>query len=353
MKCKSVMISIVGALVAASCTLGSLATAKVSAAEQTTREVRPVAEYTFDNSVGDGWLNNSGSWGAEYNLQKSNLAKRENWGANSGGVNFSDDSCVYLTGDKYIFNELDEFTVCVDFYAERNANWYSSLLSWDVLDASGFTNMSRFSIGYQTGQDWLKFSSVDILGSMAKEGTEYGAYFKKGESLLSKNVNSANSGWWKFYYSVKPGGTAITLLTTGTSNVNYVKVFNVPEDFSLKNENGAFSVGASFKNASLGLEWKANGILDNLRIYDFAMTESQLIELRWTNKICESDVVIASTQNGTLTANKQTALNGELVLFDVQPNAGYEVDKVFVNDMEIAPLDGIYYTHMTKAGTPM
>ena len=329
---------------------GAVAVDTASATTLTPTEVRPVAEYTFDKT-GDAWLENSGSWGEAYNLQKSSLAKRENWGANSGGVNFSDDSCLYLTGDKYIFNELDEFTIAIDFYAERNANWYSSLFSWDILEETSITNMSRFSIGYKTGQDWLRYSDVDILGSISKEGTAYGSFFSKGESLLSQNVDNANSGWWKFIYSVKPGGVAITYLTTGTSNVNYVTVNKVPADYSLKNENAAFSIGAAFKNSSLGLEWKANAIMDSLRIYDFAMTEMQMTELRWTSMVCKAPVVISSEiENGNVTANKTEALSGELVLLDVQPNAGYEIDKVYVNDMEILPLDGVYYTNMTKAG---
>ena len=343
------------ATLTAACTgillLGSAFTTRsASAANLTPTEVRPVAEYTFDKT-GAAWLENSGSWGTAYNLAGSNLAKRENWGATSGGVNFSDDSCVYLTGDKYIFNELDEFTIAIDFYAERNANWYSSLFSWDVLSETGITNMSRFSIGYKTGQDWLRYSNVGILGSISQEGTSYGAFFSNGESLLSQNVDSANSGWWQFIYSVKPGGVSITYLTTGTSNVNYITVNKVPADYSLKNENGAFSVGASFKNSSLSLEWKANAIMDNLRIYDFAMTETQMTELRWTDKICKAPVAISEEiENGSVTANKTDALSGELILLDVQPDEGYQIDKVYVNDIEILPLDGIYYTNMTKAG---
>ena len=323
---------------------------RASADSQTATEIQPVANYTFDKT-GTAWLENTGSWGESYDLQGSTYAKRENWGENSGGVNFSDDSCLYLTGDKYIFNRLDSFTVAVDFYAERNPNWYSSLFSWDVLSEDGFTNMSRFSIGYKTGQDWLRYSDVEILGSMAQEGTSYGAFFSKGESLLSQNVNNSNSGWWKFIYSVQPGGVAISYLTTGTSNVNYIEVNKVPADYSLKSENAVFSIGASFKNSAGGIEWKANAILDNLKIYDFAMTEEQMTELRWTGKVCKSPITISSTiENGTVTANKAEALTGERVLLDVQPDVGYEIDKVYVNDMEILPLDGIYYTKMTKAG---
>lgn len=329
---------------------GILPTGKVNASAVGVTEVRPVAEYTFDKT-GAEWLNNTGSWGEAYNLQGSTYAKRENWGENSGGVNFSDDSCLYLTGDKYIFNELDSFTIAVDFYATRNANWYSSLLSWDILDETSVTNMSRFSIGYKTGQDWLRYSDVGILGSIAQEGTSYGAFFTKGESLLSQNVDNANSGWWKFIYSVQPGGVAITYLTTGTSNVNYIEVNKVPADYSLKSENGAFSIGAAFKNNTHGIEWKANAILDNLRIYDFAMTETQITELRWTDKVCKSSVTVSSEiMNGSITADKMEALTGELVFLDVQPDEGYEIDKVYVNEMEIQPLDGIYYTKMTKAG---
>lgn len=330
--------------------VGLFTSSVVKADEATTTEVRPVAEYTFDKT-GDDWLDNSGSWGSAYDLQKTTYAKRENWGATSGGVNFSDDSALYLTGDKYIFNELDEFTIAIDFYAERNANWYSSLLSWDVLSESSFTNMSRFSIGYKTGQDWLRYSDVGILNSISQEGTAYGAFFSKGESILSQNVNEANSGWWKFIYSVKPNGVAITYLTMGTSNVNYVKAYNVPANYSLKSENGVFSIGGAFKNNALSLEWKANAIMDTLRIYDFAMTETQMTELRWTNKVCKSPVAISNQiVNGSVTANKTEGLTGELVFFDITPDEGYEIDKVFVNDIEILPLDGTYYTHVTKGG---
>ena len=160
-----------------------------------------------------------------------------------------------------------------------------------------------------------------------------------------------DGSYWHFAGRGADDNTTYSNITTGTSNVNYIEVNKVPADYSLKSENAVFSIGASFKNSASGIEWKANAILDNLKIYDFAMTEEQMTELRWTGKVCKSPITISSTiENGTVTANKAEALTGERVLLDVQPDVGYEIDKVYVNDMEILPLDGIYYTKMTKAG---
>lgn len=323
-----------------------------TATAQTPREVAPFARWSFDGAEDSGaWLYNSGKSGAAYNLDKTPSARRENWGANNGGVNFADNSCLYLSGDKYIFNELSEFTLSVKFYATRNPYWYSSLFSWDELSAESATNLSRFSMGYRTGQDWLRYSDAGILGSCSQEGTNYGAFFTKGEPLLSQNAEKDDSGWWTFIYSVKPGGVAITYLATGTTQVNYVKAFKVPADYSLKSDSGVFSIGASFRNESLAMEYKSNAILDDVRIYDFAMTETQMNELRWTDKVCISDVSVSSEiRNGTVTASKTQALSGERILLNVTPDSGYVTQKVLVNDEEILPVDGIYYTHMTKSG---
>lgn len=323
-----------------------------TAVAQTLREVAPFARWSFDGAEESGaWLYNSGKSGAAYNLEKTPSARRENWGVNNGGVNFADNSCLYLSGDKYIFNELSEFTLSVKFYATRNPYWYSSLFSWDELSAESATNLSRLSMGYRTGQDWLRYSDVRILGSCAREGTNYGAFFTKGEPLLSQNSEKDNSGWWTFIYSVKPGGVAIAYLATGTSQVNYVKAFSVPADYSLHSDSGVFSIGASFRNESFAMEYKSNAILDDVRIYDFAMTETQMKELRWTDKVCTSDVSISSEiRNGSVTASKTQALSGERILLNVTPDSGYVTKKVLVNDEEILPVDGIYYTHMTKAG---
>ena len=54
------------------------------------------------------------------------------------------------------------------------------------------------------------------------------------------------------------------------------------------------------------------------------------------------DITVASTENGTVTASKQTADKDEVITLTVTPNSGYKVKSVKVNGTVITPVDGVY-----------
>ncbi len=54
------------------------------------------------------------------------------------------------------------------------------------------------------------------------------------------------------------------------------------------------------------------------------------------------DVTVASTENGTVTASKQTANKDEVITLTVTPDSGYKVKSVKVNGTVITPVDGVY-----------
>ena len=60
------------------------------------------------------------------------------------------------------------------------------------------------------------------------------------------------------------------------------------------------------------------------------------------------DITIAPTENGTVTANRQTADENEVITLAVTPDSGYKVKSVAVNGTAITPVDGVYSFTMPK-----
>jgi lysophospholipase L1-like esterase len=92
------------------------------------------------------------------------------------------------------------------------------------------------------------------------------------------------------------------------------------------------------------------GTMDNIRIYDFAMTEDQMQEYAVNKSLSASGVQIAESENGKVTTNNYTPEVGEEVVFNVAPNAGYELVELKVNGETLEAVDGVYKTEMIYDG---
>ncbi|MBE7080085.1 MAG: hypothetical protein E7371_02465, partial [Clostridiales bacterium] len=92
------------------------------------------------------------------------------------------------------------------------------------------------------------------------------------------------------------------------------------------------------------------GTMDNIRIYDFAMTEEQMSEYAVNKSLSTSGIQIAESENGKVTVDNYTPQVGEEVAFNVVPNNGYELSELKVNGVAIEAVDGVYQTTMIRDG---
>ena len=114
-----------------------------------------------------------------------------------------------------------------------------------------------------------------------------------------------------------------------------------------------FSLGGSFtKNGGNygSAESRYVGNMDNVRIYDFAMTEEQMETYAKSGKVLTSGIQIAKSDNGQVSVEDNKPAIGSEVVFNVTPDTGYEVDQIFVNGVEIQAVGGVYKTTMIRDG---
>ena len=91
----------------------------------------------------------------------------------------------------------------------------------------------------------------------------------------------------------------------------------------------------SFLKNQLGLnEYKSVENLNNDETAVWVIRDGELPELYYN---CLRDITISKDiENGTITADKTQAIDGEAVTLSVKPNDGYELNTVYVNGKEIA-----------------
>ena len=68
------------------------------------------------------------------------------------------------------------------------------------------------------------------------------------------------------------------------------------------------------------------------------------------NSLSASGIQIAESENGSASVENYTPAIGEEVVINTTPDAGYEVDKVFVNGVQVEAVDGVYSTTMIYDG---
>jgi FKBP-type peptidyl-prolyl cis-trans isomerase 2 len=98
---------------------------------------------------------------------------------------------------------------------------------------------------------------------------------------------------------------------------------------------------------------KLKGQFDNVRIYDFAMNDNEMQQYASSSGqgLLVSGVEIdKDLVGGTITVENNRPAVGEEVILNVTPDANARVDKVFVDNEEIAPVGGVYKTTMKADG---
>ena len=326
-------------------------------------EINPYIEWNFDDAT--KFYANTGTSASDktkdYTLQK--------WGgeiAAPGYVSFSENAVLYPTENPFVNNEdLTDFTLVMDVNAGV-AGYYGSLFSFDSFSKSG--------------NNHEKITRMDVR----QPSSTAGRWLGWGDSKVH-TISDSWSSWKKTVYQASSALQNNTTVTTGNitvvfsvdsdSSINVrvykdgvkvsddgeVSTVSLPAGWSLYNENSTykkFTLGAAhdarYFNYETGtltnLARSMKGTMDNIRIYDFAMTENQMAEYGANKKLETSGIQIQESENGSVSVENYTPAIGEEVVINTTPDAGYEVDKVFVNGVQVEATNGVYSTTMIYDG---
>lgn len=325
---------------------------------QNSVEIRPELEYLFDNSA--NMFVNTGAT-AGYTLGAKGTTTN---GYANGSYYFDNNATLYLqtkageTNNWFYDNNVNTFTVAFDTKAQRNSssNWWQTAMNWVALgdSSNAKTSVTAFVVGYTSSHDWFKFT--DSTFSTKKTNKTY--YDGTADVLYTGDKAAADSGWVRILYSIQPGGKAyVNVYDRETSTLLGGLTYDVPSTWTTYNTTNAndfsFSMGGSYtkNNGSYGSnESRYRGYMDNVRIYDFAMSQAQMEEYAMFGKITAAGVRIVESANGEVTVDNYAPNVGEEVVFNVTPNNGYQLATLTVNGAPVVAQNGVYKTTMVAGG---
>lgn len=341
-----------------------------------TAEVTPYIEYAFDSV--ETFLKNTGSSAKDstkdYNLKINGNASASDLYLN-GVAYFTDNASLYIPYKNNPFiSDLTDFTIVVDVNAERTGSYYGSVFSWDSFSTFDNKGGQVSTIYYMDSYHRINHANAAIksniwfrLGDMNwKSDDEQKKQFQSwagGKDIFEPSTRTDKSGETTIVYSLSAGKT---LRVTAYQNGEKVSkpASSIVQDISswslYKKESvyKTFMLGgcydsrciSSMENNVFTSASKMAGTMDNVRVYDFAMTEAQMAEYAATKKISVPGIQIEKTENGTVSVENYTPEVGEEVIINVTPNADYEIEEVTVNGVKIEAVDGVYKTTMVENG---
>lgn len=333
--------------------------------------IKPYIQYTFDTA--DTMLTNTGTSASDatknYNLSLKGNATAVNM-CYMGDVEFKDNAALYLENDNNPFanGDLTDFTVALDV-SLRYSSWYGAPVSWDGVvgdaDAGSYSDhkyMRVTSAGYASDADWLRFIdnqtwSDEKGGSIANkahwEAWGRGSKFYQGDRTVNEtsmltliiSVDKDSKLTAKSYLGVYEQET----LTQSLEGKNWELYSNEADAVNRFTLGAAYDSRSSEKNMSS----KLNGRMDNVRIYDFAMSEEEMASYATSDdKQLYVDGVEIDKEivGGTVTVDKTRPEIGEEVTITPVADANAELKEITVNGEAIEAVDGVYKATMVNGG---
>lgn len=345
------------------------------AANDDTSIENPYIEYTFDTA--DTLYANTGTSASDitknYTLVRKGASKTpdsEIW-SNKGELALGDNVCVTLSGenDPWANGDLTDFTLAMRMQADYSS-WYSAPLSWDSFtgnpdgsaDASpdfnghAYTRITAASAASDAA--WLRFSSRPMLHPSPSGTPHWESYYTKktanggissSDNLYVGDRTASGTPYLTFVMSVDKDSQILLRVYDELE-----KVGELTYDLTGKNFD-VYDVTQEFKQFTLGCAWDSRddahlqmrtwGKLDDVRIYNYAMTETQIAtyaETEATKYMPDNVVVDSSIAGGTVTVDNPKAKEGETVTITVTPNENAELVEVTVDGVPIEAVDGVY-----------
>lgn len=333
--------------------------------------VTPYIQYTFDSA--DTMLQNSGASAADttknYTLNLLGNATPTNM-CYMGDVEFKDNSALYLDGENNPFanGDLTDFSIALDVSA-RYSSWYASVVSWDGVtgDAdnantnggnySGHKYMRVSSAWKASDANWLRFIDNttwndeygnSILNKPHWESWGRGTPLYTGERTVTETPNIT------LIISVDRDSKMIVKSYMGIYEQETIEMdLSASWDLFQGMDVQRFTLGGAYDSRGSHLEQKLNGRMDNVRIYDFAMSEAEMDDyaISEDKQVYVDGVEIDSEiVGGSVTADKICPQIGEEVTLTPVADANAEFIELTVNGEKLEAADGVYKATMLEGG---
>ena len=368
----SVLLS--GGMIASVVATSGIAVSKAAASTATGGKVAvtPYIQYTFDSA--DTMLKNSGSSATDatknYDLNLVGNATATNM-CYMGDVEFKDNSALYLDGANNPFanGDLTDFTLALDVTA-RYSSWYASVVSWDGItgDAdnaetngnnySGHKYMRVSSAWNKNDANWLRFIDNttwgDELGNSILNKPHWESW-GRGTALYTGERTVEETPKITLVISVDKDSKMVVKSYMGVEEAETIEMelsssWDLYKDMDVQR----FTLGGAYDSRlNQHLQMKLNGRMDNVRVYDFAMTEDEMDSYASSDdkQLYVDGVEIDSEMvGGTVTVdNVKPAIGEEVTLIPVA-DENAELTEITVNGQVIEAVDGIYKTTMVEGG---
>ena len=334
--------------------------------------VTPYIQYTFDSA--DTMLKNTGASAADttknYDLNLVGNATATNM-CYMGDVEFKDNSALYLDGANNPFanGDLTDFTLTLDVTA-RYSSWYASVASWDGVkgDAdnaetnggnySGHQYMRVSSAWNKNDANWMRFVDNttwgDELGNSILNKPHWESW-GRGTALYTGERTVEETPKITLVISVDKDSKMVVKSYMGVEEAETVEMeLSSSWDLYKNMDVQRFTLGGAYDSRqNQHLQMKLNGRMDNVRIYDFAMTEEEMDSYASSDdKQLYVDGVEIDSEivGGTVTVDNVQPEIGEEITLTPIADANAELTEITVNGQAIEAVDGVYKATMVKGG---
>ena len=331
--------------------------------------VTPYIQYTFDSM--ETMFQNSGSSASDntkdYTLQKYGNAQPKDLCYDTD-LELKDNAALYLEGANNPFanGDLTDFTIAIDVKAITYQSWYGAVVSWDGIkgdaDAGNHKDhkyMRVNSADNSEDTDWLRFMENQAYEEY-QNFAHWNSYGKGAKLYTGDRTVSAIESTITIVISVDKDQKIVAKSFEGVNAKETVvrelegKNWNIYDQASEGQK--YFILGAAYDSRTTeASHWhqKFSGKMDNVRIYDFAMSEAEMVSYGESEeRQLFVDGVEIDTQivGGTVTVDNDRPEIGETVTLTPVPDANSELVKITVNGEEVEPVGGVYQATMVEGG---
>ena len=329
-------------------------------------EIKPYLEYLFNSA--DTLYDNTGTSASDttkdYTLQKYGTSKEVDM-CYGEQLNLEDNAALYLRGENNPFanGDLEDFTFTMQVKVQHNSNsnWFSAPVSWDSFSGNPDNNAdggyakhqyTRISTAQNSSNaDWIRFTDSQAMNLTSPHWESY----YKGKPLYTGDRTAGDSSFVTLMISVDKdslmtvkayeGTTEVTTLTYDLTDKNW-------DTYLADATTKQFTIGSAWDSRNGGkLEMKTFGRIDNVRVYDFAMSETEMSNYANRLKLVVDGIEIdEEIIGGTVSVEDYTPAIGEEVVLNVVPETGSEIGEVTVNGEVVEPVNGVYKTTMVQGG---
>ena len=299
---KRLLVAALSLTAATSGAMGATMLSVSGAADETAKEVNPLAKYEFKDTANIG----------KDSMGKYDLTFRNEWKAGGtgpllneytaiegGGITFNNKLCLAADKDKNVFKDTSAVTMVMSVKMVSGSN------NWGHIAGVGFANAKSTGLSAHSAADGANHVRIASKGIAGLGGC--------GDSITA--INGELENYHTIIVSAQPGGK----IRVWNDGVLLSEEKDVPATWTAYDENNMFSIGGEFNGAAA---YTSSASLKNVIVYDFAM---------------DNTAAVAYTNNGKLTAadlTGVTAITAATAKFEgdatkVALNGAMSVEKMF------------------------